>query len=362
MTLVRKISRAAMLLLCAVGISLQTAAASLNLGDAAPPLKVGKWVKGEPVKKFEPGKVYVVEFWATWCGPCRESIPHVSQLQKQYDANVTFIGQNILEQDDSAVPAFVKEMGDKMNYRVALDDKTAEPNGAMAKTWMEAAGQNGIPCAFIINQETKIAWIGHPMEMEEPLEQIVAGKYDVAKAAAEAKFAAEHAGEVQGLFQKYTEAVKAKDADAALKAIDQVSALVPKYAGRAPAMKFQTLLKMGDTDKAYPMADAAFESIKNNDGALNDIAWTISAGEGIKTRDLKIARKFAERSVELTKHEDPAILDTLARIYFDQGEAKKAVDTEAEAVAKADEKLKTELSATLEKYKAAAAKKGTGAN
>ena len=56
----------------------------LQIGDAAPELKVEKWVKGDPVTTFEKGKVYVVEFWATWCPPCIKSIPHLTELQKQY--------------------------------------------------------------------------------------------------------------------------------------------------------------------------------------------------------------------------------------------------------------------------------------
>src|SRR5205809_672183 len=41
-------------------------APTLKVGDPAPPLKVTKWLQGAEVKQFEPGKVYVVEFWATW--------------------------------------------------------------------------------------------------------------------------------------------------------------------------------------------------------------------------------------------------------------------------------------------------------
>jgi thiol-disulfide isomerase/thioredoxin len=60
-----------------------------------PPLKVAKWIKGKPVQRFEPGKVYVVEFWATWCGPCRRSIPHLTELAKKFKGKVTFIGVSI---------------------------------------------------------------------------------------------------------------------------------------------------------------------------------------------------------------------------------------------------------------------------
>ena len=56
---------------------------TLKVGDKAPPLGKGQWVKGEPVKEFESGKVYVIENWATWCGPCIAAIPHVTEIQKK---------------------------------------------------------------------------------------------------------------------------------------------------------------------------------------------------------------------------------------------------------------------------------------
>jgi hypothetical protein len=75
-------------------------------------------------------------------------------------------------------------MGDKMTYRVALDDKSTDKKGHMAKTWMEAAGRDGIPSAFLVDTKGVVAWIGHPMELKEKvIEDVLAGTYDINKAA-----------------------------------------------------------------------------------------------------------------------------------------------------------------------------------
>src|SRR5262249_1044222 len=130
-----------------------------------------------------------VEFWATWCGPCRESIPHLKELQKKYK-DVVFIGVSVYESDQARVAPFVKKMGDKMDYRVALDavpEGGEGKDGKMAKGWMDAPGQRRIPAAFVVNGDGVIAWIGRPAGLEKPLEAIVAGKWDVKLAAAREK-------------------------------------------------------------------------------------------------------------------------------------------------------------------------------
>jgi len=168
------------------GMSLAAVASpSLKVGDPAPKLETGKWVQGDPVKEFQKGKAYIVEFWATWCGPCRASIPHLNEIYGKYkDKGLIVIGQNCWENDDALVAPFVKKMGDKMTYRVALDDKTDNKKGQMAKSWMEAAGRNGIPSAFLVDTKGVIAWIGHPMELEDKvIEDALAGKSEVQKAA-----------------------------------------------------------------------------------------------------------------------------------------------------------------------------------
>ena len=68
----------------------------LEPGDKAPQLEISDWItdgngKFSEVTTFEKGQVYVVEFWATWCGPCIAIIPEMAELQKTYGDKVRFI-------------------------------------------------------------------------------------------------------------------------------------------------------------------------------------------------------------------------------------------------------------------------------
>src|SRR5215217_4987535 len=106
--------------------------ATLKVGDPAPPLRVSKWLKGGPIEKLEKGKVYVMEFWATWCGPCVAGMPHVTQLQKKYaDKGVVVIGMNVGEHDPSKSEPVVARMGDRIGYAVAADLVEGDNPGVM---------------------------------------------------------------------------------------------------------------------------------------------------------------------------------------------------------------------------------------
>ncbi|MHC4520266.1 MAG: TlpA family protein disulfide reductase [Planctomycetota bacterium] len=148
------------------------AAYPTKLGDAAYPLTGLTWVKGEPVT-IAPGKVYVVEFWATWCPPCLKSIPHLTALQKKHKDRVVFVG--VSNEDPGVVKPFVENQGDNMDYTVAIDS-----TGAVGKGYMRAFGQGGIPTAFVVDANGKIVWHGHPLaNLDAVLEKVLAGTYAI---------------------------------------------------------------------------------------------------------------------------------------------------------------------------------------
>jgi len=175
-----------MLVFCylAVATNGQKTQPTLNIGDPPPSLRVRGWLKGTPIQGFERGRVYVVEFWATWCGPCIAEMPHLSFVAGKYKKTVTVMGVDVMEKDTSMnrLMAFVDSMGSAMDYPVATEDSSF-----MTKRWFNASGETGIPVAFVVNQEGRVAWIGHPIFLDEVLPKILNNSLDIDKASAERK-------------------------------------------------------------------------------------------------------------------------------------------------------------------------------
>jgi len=336
-----------------LAIATQSTHAALKIGDPAPKLQAAKWVQGEPVKEFKPGTVYIVEFWATWCPPCRVSIPHLNELwQKFKDKGVVVIGQDMAEPDDSAVAPFVKKMGDQMTYRVALDDKSKETNGFMAVNWMKAAEQNGIPTAFIVNKQGRIAWIGHPMKLtEQLLNEILADKYDVAKAAADYAQQQQNQQQLMDLSQKLGASLRQKDWDDAEAIVAQMEKLLPAdERGDLDVVRFQILLGRKDYAGAYKLAGSLSDAHPDNAVLQNELAWFIATQPGIEQRDLALAEKMAGRANQATEGKEPGVLDTLARVQFMSGKTNEAVATEQKAVNLAEGPVKERLQQFLTGY------------
>ncbi len=286
----------------------------LMIGDDAPKLEIDTWVKGEPITEFEPGKVYLVEFWATWCGPCVRNIPHLTELQEKHGpSGLTVIGltspdaRNTLER----VSQFVEDQGEAINYHIAMDDGRKSD-----VAWMDAAGKTTIPIAFVVDRKGKIAYIGHPYYIDDALAQIMAGNFDLDYAAR--TYASSFV--VQGKFNRFVE-----------------------------------LMNEGELEDAYDIGWELYNQYAERNAALlSSMAWMIvNPDNDLAERDLDLAQKAIDRAIGLQRGKDPSALDTSAWVHFQRGDVARAIEINERALTMAEGDVKEFIEQSLATFRAA---------
>lgn len=303
-------------------------AEKLGIGDSAPEIAIATWVAGEPIEGFEPGSVTVVEFWATWCGPCRTSMPHISELQEQYGEAVRFVG--VTREELEVVEEFLgqeqsegKTWQEAITYRLAIDEADTTNTA-----YMRAAGQNGIPCAFIVGKDGHVEWIGHPMQIDEPLTAVVNDSYD--REAAVAEFAA--AQKLKEMQRQLMTLQREQKWDEALAIVEELESEMGQAFGLM-SLKLQLLTRAGRSDEATTLLGKLVDSGWEDAQMLNALAWNAVTANAASATDLEVALKAATRAAELTDQTDGSILDTLARVYFVMGDLDQAIALQEKAVA-----------------------------
>lgn len=140
----------------------KTVSSAKNLQGKPLPAKLGKekWLDKEPSRD---GKIIVLDFWATWCGPCKVAMPHLDELYKKYQKDIVVIG--ISDEDEGKVKNFIKQA--KHSYPQAVDPKA---------TVKSSLGIQGIPHVVVLSTDGVIRWQGnpHPNADQASLDEMIA--------------------------------------------------------------------------------------------------------------------------------------------------------------------------------------------
>ncbi|QDU58109.1 redoxin domain-containing protein [Aeoliella mucimassa] len=346
----------------------------MTVGSVAPPIDIEHWIstgngKFEPINEFEPGNVYIVEFWATWCGPCVASMPHLVETQEKYaDKGVTIISVSdepldtvttFLEREvRSAEPEAQVQTYGELTSAYCL---TTDPDSSVKKDYFLAAGQRGIPCAFIVGKDGHIEWFGHPMAMDKTLELVVTDQWD--------REAEQAAGEkIEAITQAASQAAQTGDYAkfdellAELKGMD----LPPGAAESVPGqIEMLSRIEMISKCTNAPAEVVAMLKDKGADMETRDLGIMASSIARNKDIDAELFTTLTGLLADrLEAGQDAlALSNLLATMHAAQGDWDKAIEFQEKAVEAAGSagqansaQLKRIMESTLQRYQEEKAK------
>ena len=226
------------------------------------------------------GSAVLVEFWATWCGPCRAQIPHLNGLHERL-ASRGLVVVGVSNEEAALVEPFVAKMG--MKYPVAVAE--------------ERYGVNGIPAAFLLDPGGKVVWAGHPAALEEStIEQalvgarpamLAAGLEEVGRLTEQGQFGNAYAkvkdllagGKLGAEAQEQARAIATDHEQKVATALDQAKAAIDK----------------GDVYAAFALLDPIaknYQGVPRADEAAQKTAAMLA--DARQKREIQGGQKFAE--------------------------------------------------------------------
>lgn len=308
-------------------------ARGLEVGDPAPGLKIHEWVRGEPVDlaKHAAKKLHMVEFWATWCPPCKASVPLLTDYQSKYSKDLVIIGVTDADpyrNSTTQIKDFVKIQGKSMNYTVAIDDRGATSDAYLGGDVV------GIPHAFLVGKDGKVVWQGSPLDpsLETVLADVVAGKYDV-------KAAKTAANKEHELGKRFAALDRAYQMGQMTVVWDGLVEIMKLDAANELGIELLTGLYVSETNLREPFQKWVREHISaqgKNPKAMRILASTLGRIDDLSVRLPELTLQAAKAAYEASPKRERAAVEVYARARYEIGDIDRAIALQEESVSAAE--------------------------
>ncbi|MBY5546751.1 redoxin domain-containing protein [Rhizobium leguminosarum] len=314
----------------------------LSMGFPAPSINVQHWLRGEPLSNFQLGKIYILEFGSTTCGPCGPALARLAQLQERYggigvEVIAVASGEKAATADEARaeVDAWVTKWLPNSNIRIAFDH-----SGEMDEHWMGASLSLCIPQAFVVDRDRHISFIGDLDALDEALPTVIDGSW---RASAEAKIAEKKRiaeGEIDALENALCRRIRTlteiEDWKTALSAIEEGINLFPDSIHFHQEHIWTLIVGMRDMEAGRIVLDQFVRTAieRNSEDWLYEALQQLFGRynydyPGLPTERFSMGKKLSERILRLYQQQALSRADSfllVARYYHESGDNGRAVD------------------------------------
>ncbi len=298
------------------------------------------WLQGDPVKKWEKDKVYIFEFWATWCGPCLAAMPHMEHLHQvlKGNPNLQIIGVNVMDRKSPEnLKEFLKNRPTPLTYTMAVD---LDGKRTKAK-WLDPLEVNGIPHVFAI-KNGKLIWRGHPLKLsEEMLTAMLKPDFSAASLPVETADARDKENKIflqtRQMVNQLVQKNGRQGADPLLKQIQESNQFSQDRLIYLKTIPFNVLLKQGKYDEAQLVLNDLTEEYSDNYRVQINVAGSLLQADTMPSDklDAALVERCLRRCIEISKKgnkEASLPWRMMAELREKQGKRKEALEYMEKAI------------------------------
>ncbi len=319
------------LIIFSILLSAQPSGAQPLIGDLVPPLGDRlTWLQGDPALDFEPGKVYLLDFWATWCPPCYPMIDHLSELQDRWDdSGLVIIGIAVGTDVGTPLPSFLEKEAPRISYAIAEPKDEEEFKAKLVHPSIMDLEDFSLPFVMLVDRQGRLAWTSDPRGtddlLDEVLDAVMRDTFDLRAHADSSRQERAMMDETAGQLERVGRLREEGRLAEATQTLLPVAERLPRqYAAEAVTL-FQQILCAGEGDLAVTYGSELLNSVlQDRVTELVQAERSILAIQADDERGLALAESMTRRALELKGGNHPDFLFELAKVLAAQGRHEEA--------------------------------------